>query len=68
MPALQINHKIILSLSIFILIICSVTVTIISTNELSDNLSITLSILLAMGFISTFSTTLLDIIESICNP
>ncbi len=62
------NHKIILSFSVLFLLVCSITVTIISNNQLSDSISITSSVLLSIGFLVIFAMIFLDFIHSICNP
>ncbi|RKG40380.1 hypothetical protein D7V20_01705 [Acinetobacter rongchengensis] len=62
------NHKVIVSLTVLFLLICSITVTIISNDNLSDSISITSSIILSIGFLVIFAMIFLDFLESICNP
>ena len=62
------NHKVTLSLSVLFLLVCSITVTIMSNDNLSDSISITSSILLSIGFLVIFAMIFLDFLESICNP
>lgn len=62
------NHKVIVSLTVLFLLVCSITVTIISNDNLSDSISITSSILLSIGFLVIFAMIFLDFLESICNP
>ena len=62
------NHKIMLSLSLLFLLACSVLITILSQNHVFDSISITSSILFAMGFIVIFAMIFLDFLTSVCNP
>lgn len=62
------NHKVTLSLSVLFLLVCSITVTIMSNDNLSDSISITSSVLLSIGFLVIFAMIFLDFLESICNP
>lgn len=62
------NHKVMLSLSVLFLLVCSITVTIMSNDNLSDSISITSSVLLSIGFLVIFAMIFLDFLESICNP
>lgn len=62
------NHKLILSVGILFLLVCSVSTTIISTNDLSDSISITSSVVLSIGFVVVFAMIFLDFLESVCNP
>ncbi|MDR0236680.1 hypothetical protein [Acinetobacter sp.] len=62
------NHKLTLSAGILFLLVCSVSTTIISSNDLSDSISITSSVLLSIGFVVVFAMIFLDFLESVCNP
>ncbi|WP_089605365.1 hypothetical protein [Acinetobacter piscicola] len=62
------NHKVTLSLSVLFLLVCSITVTIMSNDNLSDSISITSSVLLSIGILVIFAMIFLDFIKSVCNP
>ncbi len=68
MRELRMNQKMILALLLLLSFIASTTVTIISHNDLSDGISITLSIMAVIGMIAIMATVFLEIIKSICNP
>ncbi len=68
MPTLRINQKIILSIGMLMVLLASFSITMISHNDLADNVTITMSVLLIVGIISVLSTVALDLLASICNP
>ncbi len=62
------NHKVIFSFGILFLLACSISVTVISNDNLSDNISITSSVLLSLGLIVVFAMICIDFLKSVCNP
>lgn len=68
MPTLRISQKIILSIGMLVALICSFAVTMISHNDISDSITITLSSILLVSIIAVFSTIVLEVLAEICNP
>ncbi|CAB1218743.1 hypothetical protein [Acinetobacter bouvetii] len=62
------NHKVILFWSIFTMLICSVTITLVSKNTLADSLSMTVTVFACLGLFFTAATLLEDKVHEICNP
>jgi len=62
------HNKVIISLSILFLLVCSISVTVIFNNDLSDHISITTSVILSISFIIIFAMIFLDFLKSVCNP
>lgn len=62
------NHKVILFWSILTMIICSITITLLSHNTLADSLSITFTIFAGFALFFTAAMWLEDTIHEICNP
>lgn len=68
MFSLQLNHKFILMLGLVFSLVCSLSVTFASENNISDGVSITSSIFLGFGIMLAFLSVILEVLESICNP
>ncbi|WP_252053405.1 hypothetical protein [Acinetobacter silvestris] len=62
------NHKIKLSFTMLLLIVCSIAVTIFSNNTLSDSVSIISGVLLSLGLVVMMAFITLEALEAICNP
>ncbi|WP_445659953.1 hypothetical protein [Acinetobacter sp. F16] len=62
------NHKVILFWSIFIMILCSIIITLSSENTLSDSLSITFTVFAGFALFFTAAMWLEDMVHEICNP
>jgi len=62
------NHTVILSWSIFSILLCSIAVTIVSDNTISDGVSITVSVIAGIALALSLVTVLIDVIRSICDP
>ena len=62
------NHKVILFWSIFTMILCSITITILSQNSLADSLSIIFTISAVFALFFTAAMWLEDMVHEICNP
>ncbi|OTG84867.1 hypothetical protein B9T27_01200 [Acinetobacter sp. ANC 4648] len=68
MFSVMMNHKIKLSFTMLLLIVCSIAATIISNNTLSDSVSITSGVLLSLGLVVMMAFIILEALEAICNP
>jgi hypothetical protein len=65
---IMINRKAFIFFGIFALLLSSLTVTFMFENDLSDGLSITVSVLSSFALFLTSVVTIFDIILDICNP
>jgi len=61
------NHTVILSWCIFSILLCSIAVTIVSDNTISDGVSITVSVIAGIALALSLVTVLIDVIRSICD-
>ncbi|MGX5699216.1 hypothetical protein ACWKWF_06395 [Acinetobacter kookii] len=62
------NHKVILFWSIVTMIICSITITLLSHNTLADSLSISFTVFAGLALFFTAAMWLEDQVHDICNP
>ena len=62
------NHKVTLFWSIATLMVCSITITLLSHNTLADSLSITFTVFASFGLFFTAAIWLEDQVHKICNP
>ncbi|ENV31629.1 hypothetical protein F960_03994 [Acinetobacter gerneri DSM 14967 = CIP 107464 = MTCC 9824] len=62
------RYKILWFLAISTTLLCSITVTLAFDNTYSDGVSITLSVILSIALFIVSSTSIVEIIEAICNP
>lgn len=68
MLSVAMNHKVKTSIGMLMLFLCSVSVTLIYQNTVSDSISISFSVMLGIGiFVITFFI-LLEAIHAVCNP
>lgn len=62
------NHKAILFWSIVTLMVCSISITLLSDNTLADSLSISFTIFAGFALFFTAAMWLEDRVHEICNP
>ena len=64
----MLNNKVILFWSIVTMIICSITITLLSHNTLADSLSISFTVFAGLALFFTAAMWLEDQVHDICNP
>ncbi|MPW42138.1 hypothetical protein A6M14_11125 [Acinetobacter sp. Ac_877] len=62
------NKKLFIFIAIFTLLLCSMSITFIYENNLSDGLSITVSVIAGISLFFTAVITIFEMILDICNP
>jgi hypothetical protein len=62
------NRKVFLFWSIFIMILCSMSITLSSDNTFSDSLSISFSVFAGFALFFTAAMLLEEVVHDICNP
>ncbi|MCG2608106.1 hypothetical protein LZZ98_06075 [Acinetobacter sp. SM34] len=62
------NHKAILFWSIVTLMVCSISITLLSDNTLADSLSISFTVFASFALFFTAAMWLEDRVHEICNP
>jgi lipopolysaccharide export LptBFGC system permease protein LptF len=62
------NHKVILFWSIVTLMVCSISITLLSHNTLADSLSISFTVFASFALFFTAAMWLEDRVHEICNP
>ncbi len=62
------NKKLFIFIAIFTLLLCSMSITFIYENNLSDGLSITVSVIAGISLFFTAVITVFEMILDICNP
>lgn len=62
------NKKLFIFIAIFTLLLCSMSITFIYENNLSDGLSITVSVIAGISLFCTAVITVFEMILDICNP
>jgi hypothetical protein len=62
------NRKVFLFWSIFIMILCSMSITLSSDNTFSDGLSISFSVFAGFALFFTAAMLLEEMVHEICNP
>lgn len=68
MLTIALNHKIKVSFGMLLLTITAITIAIISSNAISDGISISVATLLSVGILAILPSIVMDLIHSICNP
>jgi hypothetical protein len=64
----MLNNKVILFWCILTLIVCSITITLLSHNTLADSVSISFTVFAGFALFFTAAMWLEDTIREICNP
>ena len=62
------NKKLFIFIAIFTVLLCSMSITFIYENNLSDGLSITVSVIAGISLFFTAVITVFEMILDICNP
>lgn len=62
------NHKIKISFGMLMLVITAVLIATLSSNAVSDGISISIASVLSVGILAIIPFIVLDTIHSICNP
>lgn len=68
MISLLSKYKVLWLAMILVTLLCSISVTLAFDNTYSDGVSITLSVILSIALFIISSTSIVEIIEAICNP
>ncbi len=65
---LKMNQKIILSIALLFSLFCSMATTFSFENDVTDGVSIAVSVFICLAIVVVFSAVILETLESICNP
>lgn len=62
------NYTVVLSWCIFAILLCSMSVTLLSDNTISDGVSMTVSVIAGVALALSLATILIEMVRSICSP